>query len=278
MGGTLYRAKRVLRSPIVWWGRRRYADAPAAEREALERTVYRRRARELWGAGLLDPHALYRADLGPDDVIIDVGAFRGEIAETLNDLYGAPVHAFEPALPYYSEMAARFGGRDQLQCYPFGLGRADATLEMDVAGLGSTLHHRLDGVEGFSTASVQIRDVAAVLDELGLDHVDYMKINIEGGEFDLIDRLHESGWLPRTRYLLIQFHEWFDDAERRRWRARRQLRRTHEKLWDYPWVYELWCHKDQLPQKVTFTSAQKAEMLAALRAELEAKQAAERAS
>ena len=30
---------------------------------------------------------------------------------------------------------------------------------------------------------MQIRDVAAALDELGVDRVDYMKINIEGAEF-----------------------------------------------------------------------------------------------
>ncbi len=274
MGGSVYRAKRIVRSPIVWWGRRRHADAGPAEREALERMVYRRKARELWGAGVLDPHALYRADLGDDSVIIDVGAFRGEVAETLLDLYGGTVHAFEPALPFYREMAERFEGRDQLHCYPFGLGRADATLEMDVDGMGSTVHERVDGAAKTATAEVQIRDVAAVLDDLGIDHVDYMKINIEGGEFDLIDRLYESGWLPRTHYLLIQFHEWFDGAERRRWKARRQLRHTHQKLWDYPWVYELWCHKDHVPEELTYTREQKDEMLAALRAELQAKKAA----
>jgi FkbM family methyltransferase len=278
MGGTLYRAKRVVRSPIVWWGRRRYADAPPAEREALERMVYRRKARELWGAGVLDPHALYRAELGDDNVIIDVGAFRGEVAETLLDLYGGQVHAFEPALAFYRDMAERFEGREQLHCYPYGLGKVDATLEMDVAGMGSTVHHRIDGVHGTETESVQIRDVASVLDELGLDRIDYIKINIEGGEFDLIDRLHESGWLERTHYLLIQFHEWFDGAERRRWRARRQLRQTHQQMWDYPWVYEQWCHKDRLPVQHTFTRDEKTAMLAALRAELEAKKAATEAS
>lgn len=275
MGGILYRTKRVVRAPIVWVGRRRHADASPKEKEALERTVYRRRARELWGAGLLDPHALYRADdIDEDSIIVDVGAFHGDVARELHDLYGAHVHAFEPAPRFYEMMAEQFAGNERLHCYPFGLGAADATLTMDVNGLGSTVHHRIDGVKGTDSAEVQIRDVATVLEELGIDQIDYMKINIEGGEFDLIDRLHESGWLPRTRYLLIQFHEWFDAAERRRWKARRQLRTTHQKLWDYPWVYELWCAKDRLPEQPTYTRKQREEMIAALRAEVEAKRSA----
>ena len=90
-----------------------------------------------------------------------------------------------------------------------------------------------------------------MLDELGFDRIDFMKINIEGSEFALIDRLAETGWLARTRYVLVQFHEWYDKAEIRRWKSRRQLKADHEELWGCPWIYELWCHRDQMPRKPT---------------------------
>ena len=40
------------------------------------------------------------------------------------------------------------------------------------------------------------------------------------------ERMVESGLVERTRYLVIQFHEWYPRAHLRRWRLRRALRRT----------------------------------------------------
>ena len=63
---------------------------------------------------------------------------------------------------------------------------------------------------------------------------------IEGGEYELIDRLHESGWLPRTGVVIVQFHEFTPDAHRARRRNRARLARTHTCVWNYPWVFERW--------------------------------------
>jgi hypothetical protein len=114
---------------------------------------------------------------------------------------------------------------------------------MQLIGLGSTIYGEAD--PDAPTADVTLRDVAVVLDELDIDYVDFMKINIEGAEFELIPRLIDTGWTTRTRYLLIQFHEWLPRAHWRRWRIRRRLRKTHEQIWNYPWIYELWCARDK---------------------------------
>jgi aryl-alcohol dehydrogenase-like predicted oxidoreductase len=87
---------------------------------------------------------------------------------------------------------------------------------------------------------VDERDVARALDELGLEEVDLLKLNIEGGEYDVLDRLAESHWLPRIRQVSVQFHEWLPHAHLRRQRNRRALARTHVERWCYPWVWEFW--------------------------------------
>ncbi|MGH8977302.1 MAG: FkbM family methyltransferase, partial [Acidimicrobiia bacterium] len=70
--------------------------------------------------------------------------------------------------------------------------------------------------------------------------VDLCKVNIEGGEYDLFDRLIETVWLARIRILLIQFHEWHPNAYARRRAIRRAFSRTHDEVWDYPFVWEMW--------------------------------------
>ena len=119
----------------------------------------------------------------------------------------------------------------------YGLGDADLTVPMALAGLGSTIF-ATDAPLG--TRTVRIRDVVAVLDELGLGTIDLLKINIEGGEYDLLDRLIATGWLPRIRLVMVQFHEWHPKAYRRRRRIRRALRRSHREVWCYPWIWEFW--------------------------------------
>jgi hypothetical protein len=87
---------------------------------------------------------------------------------------------------------------------------------------------------------VQIRDVVGVLDELGIREVDLLKVNIEGGEYDLFDRLIETDWLRSVRLVSVQFHEWHPKAYRRRRAIRRALARSHTEVWCYSWVWEYW--------------------------------------
>jgi FkbM family methyltransferase len=163
----------------------------------------------------------------------------------------------------YPELEARFSDNHHVVTLPFGLGSADRVMSLQLKGLGSTVHGESDAA--VNSVDVQIRDVAVVLEELGLERIDYMKINIEGAEYDLLERLIDTGWNHRVRYLLIQFHEWYPRAHIRRWRIRRKLRATHDQVWNYPWIYELWCAKDQ-PHPVA-PRYSKAE-LAKIRAEL----------
>ena len=104
--------------------------------------------------------------------------------------------------------------------FEFGLGGSDASVQLALEGPGSTIY----ASPGASrTTDAQIRDVVGVLDELSLDDIDLCKVNIEGGEYDLFDRLIEADWLRRIRILLIQFHEWHPKAYTRRRAIRRAL-------------------------------------------------------
>ncbi|MCB0977646.1 MAG: FkbM family methyltransferase [Acidimicrobiales bacterium] len=272
MASLVYRAKRFVRTPLIWQGRRRHADEPPAVKERLERHLYRKKAWDLWACTVIDPHYFYRAELDADSVIVDVGAFTGHVAEEFFDLYGAHVHAFEPSPRFHDEMARRLEGNDHIHPYNYGLGKADATMALSEDGMASSFEIAASYRDGTPTTTVSIRDAAAAFDEIGLERIDFIKINIEGGEFDLIDRLYETGWLDRTRYVLVQFHEWYDKAELRRWKSRRQLKATHRELWSCPWIYEMWCHRDQLPAEPDPEAV--AAFIESLRASAAAQQAA----
>jgi hypothetical protein len=121
--------------------------------------------------------------------------------------------------------------------FEYGLGGADRTVALGLAGPGSSVYEP-DGM--FGTAHARVRDVVSVLDELGIDTVDLLKVNIEGAEFELFERLITAGRLGRMRQVSVQFHEWHPKAHARRAAIRRALRVDHDEVWCYPWIWELW--------------------------------------
>ena len=259
---TRYRIKRALLSPVIRVRRRRAAGQPESARAMLELYGYSAAAQRLMAAKAFDPDLFHRADLDASSTTFDVGGYLGDGAAALHRLYGGKVFTFEPDPRVYQRLAARFDGEPDIIAVPYGLAGADATLRLALEGPGSSVHagSRPDS----PTVEIEVRDVVDVLDDLGVDRVDFMKINIEGGEYDLLDRLLESGAVTRVRYLLIQFHEWQDDhAHRRRRRIRQRLRATHDEVWDYTWIWELWCNRAQPhPPPVEFDEATRAAIVA----------------
>ena len=235
---SLYTIKRALLAPRTAYMRRRERkDLDHFERSMLELFYYSRAMSDMRRAMEARPDLLFDADLDDRSVVFDVGAYHGEWSEAISRRYGSTIYAFEPDPTSFPHLVACLGGRANVKPLDYGLGDADATASMSLAGLGSTIF-ATDAP--FGTSTVRIRDVVTVLGELGLPAIDLMKINIEGGEYDLLDRLITSGWLPRIRQVMVQFHEWHPKAYRRRRRIRRALRQSHREVWCYPWIWELW--------------------------------------
>lgn len=235
---TLYTLKRALLAPRTAYMRRRErSDLDHFERSMLELHYYSRALAALRRDMETKRDLLFDADLDAQSVVLDVGAYQGEWSETMARRYDATIYAFEPDPSSRPRLVERLAAHPKARVLPVGLGAADRTAALAMAGPGSSTF----GAEAaFGTCPVPIRDVAAVLSELGLERIDLLKVNIEGGEFDLLDRLVATGWLPRVQQLMVQFHEWHPKAYRRRRTIRRALRRSHREVWCYPWVWEFW--------------------------------------
>lgn len=241
---TRYRLKRALLTPLIRARRRGAAGEPPGARALLELHGYSAAARRLMATKAIDPDLLHRVDLDASSTTFDVGGYLGNGAADIHRLYGGRVYTFEPNPGVFEQLEQRFAAEPAVTALPFGLAAADATVRLALDGPGSSVQR--GAASHAPTKEIQLRDVVRVIDELGGERIDLMKINIEGGEYDLLDRLIESGAIDRVRYLLIQFHEWHDDhAHRRRRQIRRGLRATHDEVWDYSWIWELWCASDQ---------------------------------
>lgn len=169
------------------------------------------------------------------DTVLDVGGYEGDWAATMRADHDATVHVFEPHPRFAAKIKERFAGDPKTHVHDFAIGSSDGTLSLsDDANASSAMISDGPQVEG------TIRDAAEAWDALGLGDVAVVKMNIEGGEYDLLPALIRSGLIERVDRLMVQFHNYSAGDGARRDAIRADLEKTHECEWVYPFVWEQW--------------------------------------
>jgi FkbM family methyltransferase len=249
---NLFRIKRALLAPYVWCMRRRYRSRDAFTAAIFEAQYYRPTMLRMAKRFMQEPDLLHDAPIDSSSVVFDAGAFDGEWAARIVEKYDCNLYLFEPNPPFFAELSERFAANPKVRCFDYGLDAANAALPLVQAGPGSSVY--AESIPGTPPSTlVRLRDVAEVLDEIGRAELDLLKLNIEGSEYEVLERLIETGRLGNVRCLLVQFHEWRDGAYRRRRRIRRALRETHDLDWNYPFVWEKWTRRLRVPGQAALT-------------------------
>ncbi|MCP3980402.1 MAG: FkbM family methyltransferase [bacterium] len=179
-------------------------------------------------------------DLTPDSVVFDLGGYEGQWANEIVGRYGCRVFVFEPVPAFAEGIERRFAGNVLVRVLRVGLADRDAQANIVLDADGSSMHR--DG--GARRVSIELRRAADVVRELDVRRIDLMKINIEGAEYDLLEHLIGCGLIGSIRDIQIQFHDFVADAVARRDAIRRELAKTHETTYCYPFVWENWRRKD----------------------------------
>lgn len=178
-----------------------------------------------------DERVLRQLPVGPGDWVLDVGAYRGDFTARMRDR-GALVTAVEPIQEFASALTGRFDGDIAVTVLPVALGDHEGLTTLLLAEDGSSAW-----VEGDQAEQVRLVDVATVVGER---RANLLKINAEGAEFDVLERLIETKQIQAVDTLLIQFHRFVPESRSRRARIRQQLKRTHYCKFNVPWVWEQW--------------------------------------
>ncbi|OQY75999.1 MAG: hypothetical protein B6D44_00350, partial [Ignavibacteriales bacterium UTCHB2] len=124
----------------------------------------------------------------------------------------------------------------KVHIYNFGLGAKTEEILMKIDGVSSSVFGR----DSNAKVIVKICDIIEFIESEKIDYINLMKINIEGAEYDLLDRLIDSNSITRIENLQIQFHIFVENAKQRRELLREKLKKTHYLTYDYPFVWENW--------------------------------------
>jgi FkbM family methyltransferase len=188
-----------------------------------------------WYSSGADEDLRYDYDLDQNSLVFDLGGYRGQWASDIFSRYCCRVLIFEPIESFYIKIKKRFYKNAKIEPFCLALGAYRRKEVFSLCEDGTSLFKETSVKE-----TVQFEDVVDFFNEHKIDNVDLMKINIEGGEYELLPRLIDSGLIKRIKNLQIQFHRIDKNSEKDMALIRTELSKTHTCVYHYKFLWESW--------------------------------------
>lgn len=158
------------------------------------------------------------ASVGPEDVLVDMGANVGDFTERLAAT-GATVHAWEPDPFAYERLVARFAGRANVHLHNAAVAARAGRLRLArKAGFDtdperhSTASLIYFGDQGTDGVDVEVVSFADALARCG-GRARIVKMDIEGAEFDILEDVFRDPSAWPFDVLYVETHERLDPSK-----------------------------------------------------------------
>ena len=158
--------------------------------------------------------------IGTDSIVYSLGV--GDLINfdlDLIDQHGVTVHAFDPT-PFAEEWVAAQSLPANFVFHPWAAAGSDGSLRLyrrvSTTGKRSKVMWTADDNAGDAGDFIDAPayTVKTIMEKLGHESVDILKMDIEGAEYDILDGLGECETLPKQ--LLVEYHHRFPGIGKRR--------------------------------------------------------------
>jgi FkbM family methyltransferase len=173
--------------------------------------------------------------LHKDSVVFELGGYTGMWSEKIANKYACNLYIFEPVDFFYNKLVEKFKENNKVRVFNYGVLDRSDTCDIAVCNDGSSFFTSSDSVQ-----KAEIKNIEDVLVSLNVHHVDLVQINIEGSEYDLLDHMIAADIMRMFTYVQIQFHRNVPNADERRDKIVQRLKETHDRMFNYEFVFESW--------------------------------------
>lgn len=143
------------------------------------------------------------------DVVLDVGANIGAFSRRAEERGASRVIAVEPLTPTYE--CLRMNAGPKTEAYKFGISSMTAFPEFELhtnfthVGGGSMIHDVNEGRNIIHKEKALCLNVNHFFESALFDKIDFMKVDIEGGEYNLFSAIHDEH-LSNMRCIALELH------------------------------------------------------------------------
>lgn len=183
--------------------------------------------------------------LNENSVVLDVGGYEGDWAAEISARYACSIFIFEPVSIYISRLKNRFAANRKIHVLPYGLAATDQKVRFHIMDQSSGAFKEKEkySIKTEGVEEVSLKGYENACRESGINNVDLIKINIEGGEYELLEHIIKSGLIAQITDLQIQFHDFVENADQRMNSIKKELEKTHRLTYEYVYVWENWTKK-----------------------------------
>lgn len=173
--------------------------------------------------------------LSDSSVVFDLGGYKGQWASDIFSRYCCFIHVFEPVEEFAVKIGQRFAKNNKIFVHRCGLSDQDKKSQIFIDGdRSSTFKDKSIAEEIYLVRAIDF------MKEHNIQTIDLMKINIEGGEYELLEHLLDNGFIKNIVNIQVQFHDFVPCAEERMIKIQHALTKTHALTYQYPFVWENW--------------------------------------
>lgn len=180
----------------------------------------------------------YLYDLDVNSVVIDLGGYKGQWASDIYSKYKCKVMIFEPVKSYAENIKKRFSSNEDIKVYDLALGRDNRVEEIYLVDDRSSTSTSLS--KALCKENIFFVNLIDFFLKHKIEKVDLLKINIEGGEYEVLPILLETGIVKNIRNIQIQFHNFVPNSEKMMISIKEALSKTHRLTYEYKFIWENW--------------------------------------
>ena len=163
--------------------------------------------------------------------VIDAGGYLGNTAFEFSKKGNPKIVIFEPVPEFAAYCRRRFANNPKITVEEKAIGKENGE---------TTLYLHEDGTstdKKWAENRVSVKVPVIKLSDYIKGEVGLLKLNIEGGEYDVIDDLAANGLLGNIREITVQFHK-IEGWEEKYKKAVQLLELSHKKIkGDFIWEY-----------------------------------------
>lgn len=177
----------------------------------------------------------FKYNLNENAVVFDLGGYEGQWASDIYGMFRCKVYLFEVYIPYVDNIKKRFSSNPSIKIFGFGLSSENATSQISIDAFSTSAFKKSEKM-----AAIELKKIDEFLVDQQIENIDLMKINIEGGEYDLLDYMVEKDLVKHVKNFQIQFHDFVPNALSRMNEIRMKLSKTHVPTYQFDFIWENW--------------------------------------
>jgi FkbM family methyltransferase len=139
-----------------------------------------------------------------DSVVVDLGANLGHFASEIVGRYGCTVHAVEASPDIFEHLQKTEG----IHAFHYAMAGNNGTVELSLSDniLAATIFGENSSEGNDRKVSVEGIDLPTLMERHGIDHIDLLKIDIEGAEIAMLESCPDEV-LMKIGQITAEFHD-----------------------------------------------------------------------